>query len=252
MRVRFVRFTFGSFAAMTFVGCSLIAKLDPNDITGGTTSSSGGMGGTGGNAQTTAASTGGSGGSGGAACSDPVADCPATSTACVVAICDAASMCATENAQIDTPCTDNGGQVCDGSGSCVGCTDAALHCPDPMNECLLPDCAAGQCSTTPVLDLTETVAGQITGDCKLQVCDGAGSTKVVDDDDPLDDGFACTIDTCVAGVNTPVPAMPGAACSDSGGTVCGSNTKMGICVQCIATSDCSNGDICDTTNDNFV
>lgn len=67
------------------------------------------------------------------ACVDPATDCPATETACVVAVCERGA-CAERNVPLEprTQCTDNGGGVCDGAGQCIGCIDAT-------------DCASGNC-----------------------------------------------------------------------------------------------------------
>ena len=64
------------------------------------------------------------------------------------------------------------------------CT-AASECTDPGNECLLPACVDGQCTTEPVAADTP-VAQQTAGDCQTAVCDGAGAvTSIDDDDEPL-------------------------------------------------------------------
>ncbi|MFO0617547.1 MAG: proprotein convertase P-domain-containing protein [Polyangiaceae bacterium] len=254
MRTRFGTWLAFPGAVLALSGCQLITSIDENEITSAssgssfaTTSTVGGAGGAGG----ATASSSGQGGAGGAACVNPVTDCPPSPTACVTPICDGTT-CSTENAVKDTDCTDAGGRVCDGAGKCVACTDALLHCADPMNECLLPSCLLGACGTTPVDDLTPTSAPtQIAGDCKLQVCDGMGGTKPINDDDPLDDGKACTIDTCTNGVNTPQPEMAGKTCADDGGKVCGSGTKAGLCVECLQDSDCTGGLVCDEASDNF-
>ncbi|MFO0619142.1 MAG: proprotein convertase P-domain-containing protein [Polyangiaceae bacterium] len=185
-------------------------------------------------------------------CVDPVKDCPASGTMCATPKCNADGTCGTTNAAKDSSCKDSDGIVCDGKGACVECTNVDFHCPPSTNECEIPACTAGKCVTTPVSESTPTSAGQTAGDCKLIVCDGAGGTKPVDDDDPLDDGNDCTLDTCVAGVNTPVTVMPGTACATNGGKVCGSGSKAATCVECISNASCTNGEVCDTSNDNFV
>jgi hypothetical protein len=96
-----------------------------------------------------------------------------------------------------------------GSGG-AECTNPQTDCPDPMNECLVAIYIGGSCSTKSADLNTPTMAGQIAGDCKKQVCDGAGATTVVNDDtDPNDDGNPCTMDTCNAGTNESTPVFGG-------------------------------------------
>ena len=57
----------------------------------------------------------------------------------------------------------------------------------------------------PVADRAGPVDGQTTGDCKLVVCDGAGGTEPVDDDDPLDDVAAMKPERIVV---SPGPCTP--------------------------------------------
>lgn len=139
-----------------------------------------------------------------------------------------------------------------GQGGGPGCSDPAKDCPAPATECVLATCEKGACSTTSAADGTPTSA-QIAGDCKQEVCDGAGAEKLVDNDkDPSDDSNDCTLDTCSGGMNVHTNAMPGASCSTSGGKVCGSGTKSGTCVACLTNTDCTGDEVCDTNNDNFV
>lgn len=141
---------------------------------------------------------------------------------------------------------DGGGTGGADAGACV---DPANDCPAAANECVTPVCVAGACSVTNVADGTATTAGQLAGDCKKQVCDGAGATKVIDDDaDPTDDSNTCTTDTCSAGVNVHTPVAAGTACSQNGGSVCASPTgsKAGTCVECNVDADCTTaGEVCD-------
>lgn len=242
----------GLWSAGFFAAVALAAGCD--DAT--TTSAGGGGSASQSTTATTTTSTGmtmttsGTGGS--TPCMDAATDCPQTGTKCATPVCNADATCGTDDAPKDSACGDAGGQVCDGNGACVECTNVDFHCPPSTNECELPACTAGKCTATPVSQSTPTTAGQTSGDCKLVVCDGMGGTEVVDDDDPLDDMNDCTTDTCVAGVNTPVPIAPGTACTTNGGKVCGSGSKAATCVECISNASCSNGNVCDTSNDNFV
>lgn len=75
-------------------------------------------------------SGGGTGAGGGASCNN-VSDCPAPKSSCATAACTNGA-CSGSNLATGTACSDNGGKVCDGSGSCVACNEAK-------------DCAAGVC-----------------------------------------------------------------------------------------------------------
>lgn len=225
-------------ALVASAGCALILDLEEGIPRGNS-----GSGGSGASASST----------GGGSC-DPKVECPAPSTACLEATCDGDGTCGTENAPAGTACTDNGGTVCDGQGTCGSCGDPAVDCPETGNECIAAVCAAGQCSTMILPDGAETASGQAAGDCKKQVCDGAGATKIVDDDDPADDANDCTADLCNQGSNLHTNVSSGVPCAQNDGKVCGSGTKAGTCVECLANVDCNDPDkgICDTQNDNFV
>ena len=69
------------------------------------------------------------GGSGG--CSIPD-DCPGSDATCRYRVCLSGS-CGTQNANAETPCSENGGSWCDGDGHCVQCLNEQ-HC-DPGQSC---------------------------------------------------------------------------------------------------------------------
>lgn len=120
------------------------------------------------------------------------------------------------------------------------------QCPDPMNECLVATCDMGVCGTTPVPDGTPTNSGQFVGDCKLQVCDGVGNAKIVDDNDPTDDLNDCTAETCSGGQQGSTPIA--GPCAQNGGTICAdpAGPKAGQCVECNVDADCAMpGYVCD-------
>src|SRR5262249_33934872 len=57
---------------------------------------------------------------------------PSQSTACVVNTCTQ-GCCGTAHAALGASCTDRGGKVCDGKGTCVGCngnSDCGAYCVD--------------------------------------------------------------------------------------------------------------------------
>ncbi len=100
-------------------------------------------------------------------------------------------------------------------------------------------CLAGACSTTFVAG--GTPAGpQTAGDCKQNVCNGAGAlTSIDDNNDHSGDGEACTNDTCVAGVPSHPPFAGGTDCAAEGPApkhLCGTigSAAAGKCVECNA------------------
>jgi hypothetical protein len=130
-----------------------------------------------------------------------------------------------------TPCSLDGGKVCDGDGACVACT-ADAQC-GPSDECQSNTCVGHACAQTFTAAQTK-VAAQVPGDCHADVCDGAGKViNVADDMDPMGDGNPCSDDVCTDGVLThpssPVDTVCGA------GLVCDGS---GACVGCVADAQC--------------
>lgn len=79
---------------------------------------------------------------------------------------------------------------------------------------------------------------QDAGDCRKVVCDGAGSTKsVVDDDDLPDDSNPCTSDICTDGEPSHADFASGTSCGED--LVC---DGAGACVGCVQASDCAGQD----------
>lgn len=62
-----------------------------------------------------------------------------------------------------------------------------------------------------------------------------GLTTVNADDDVVDDGLECTLNTCNMGVPQSGPAAMGITCDDDGGAVC---DDSGNCVECNEVADC--------------
>ena len=88
------------------------------------------------------------------------------------------------------------------------------------------------------------VPAQTPGDCKRNVCDGAGNVMpaILDSDPPADDGNACTDETCVNGIPSH-PAEPArTACAQSGGTLCNGSPATPACVVCLLGTDCPGTD----------
>ncbi len=138
------------------LGCELITVVDRSKIDG--------LGGSGGVGSPTSSSS--AGGSGGSDCV-PVDDSnPCTNDVCVN------GAPAHPPAAPGSAC-DTGGILCDGKGACVECL-APSDCPGADDACQTRTCVQGKCGRD------FTAAGtvlpiQTTGDCKQNVCDGAGA-----------------------------------------------------------------------------
>jgi plastocyanin len=132
-------------------------------------------------------------------------------------------------------CSQNGGTVCNGSGSCVECL-VATTCPGMDTDCQTRTCTLTVCGTanTPAGTLTSM---QTPGDCQANQCNGSGGVVSVtlNADVPVD-GVQCTSDVCTAGVPSNPPLAAGSGCNQMGGTVC---NGASVCVQCITNADCA-------------
>jgi hypothetical protein len=120
----------------------------------------------------------GTDGCSGAACGGCAGDtdCPSTGSACVVATCST-HVCATKKAALGTACTDNGGVVCDGIGSCTAshCSDGVKDADETATDCggaTCPKCAAGSTCAAPT-DCTS-------GDCSGATCVTCGTSTSID------------------------------------------------------------------------
>ncbi len=123
----------------------------------------------------------------------------------------------------------------DGGPSC--------DCPMSLNECESSECSNGVCYTVNVIEGTPTMA-QIQGDCKKKVCNGAGGTKQInEDDDAQDDGNDCTLDTCDNGSNVHTP-MAGNCYNNTGVCSPPDGVAPGFCVECNADGYCPAGKVC--------
>jgi len=222
---------------------------------------------------------GGAGGAGGAPECTPAtveADCGASST-CDLVECTNGS-CANTPATLGTPCTDNGGEICDGQGSCVVATcmdgvvdggetdvDCGGACPACSNGlmCLTgADCASGVCTGGGC-----TPCGT-NADCDpSSYCDGATSACVPDEANgevcteaaqcssgACADGFCCDVactDLCEAcnvagseGACSPVPAGTDPASECIGATNCdgaGVCTLLPLGASCTVPAECASG-----------
>ncbi len=135
-------------------------------------------------------------------------------------------------------CARDGGTMCNGAGACVQCL-AASDCPGQDSDCRVRSCQAGACGFS-FVDAGTPVASDAPRDCRRNVCDGTGNvTSIADDTDLPVDGNDCTFDVCSGGApsNPPRPARD--VCAQDGGTMC---NGAGVCVQCLAASDCPGQD----------
>ncbi len=134
---------------------------------------------------------------------------------CTLEVCDNGAP-AHPNANSGTACTQNGGVLCDGNGSCVQCLVASDCGTD--TPCKTFACNGGMCSSTDVASGT-VVANPTPGDCLSDQCDGSGniSTNVADPSDvPADDGNQCTLEVCDNGAPAHPNAPAGTPCTQSG------------------------------------
>ena len=146
---------------------------------------------------------------------------------------------------LDEPCSQSGGTVCDGAGACVECNSAS-QCLGSVPLCQFPVCTSNSCGLDNSPPGTPAPPGsQTPGDCMLVVCDGSGGTtsQVQNGDIPID-GNECTGDVCTAGVPSNPPLAPESPCTANPGWVC---NGLGACVECATNNQCSPPDSCDTT-----
>jgi hypothetical protein len=94
-------------------------------------------------------------------------NCPAQTTVCITDSCES-NCCATQNAATGTLCTDSGGRVCNGSGTCVQC-NAVSDCPASTTTCKTNTCIANTCGAT------NAPTGTVCNDSGGLVCDGGGN-----------------------------------------------------------------------------
>ncbi len=135
-----------------------------------------------------------------------------------------------------TGCADGSGST-SGSGT-VACSTRA-DCSQPDNPCMKPLCTSGVCGSTPAPEGT-SIADAAAGDCKAQICDGAGNIMATNDDTDIpNDGNSCTNDACTNGIPSNAPVAAAAPCSEGGGSLC---NGAGACVECVAVDDCPGQD----------
>jgi len=149
------------------------------------------------------------------------------------------------DAPVFTSCSDVDdplAKLCDGMGSCVQCLGSSdcVHLPVD-DDCQTRTCIATTCGQS-FTAVDTPVYSQTQGDCKVVVCDGAGTTQQnVDDADLPIDNNDCTKDLCTNGtpINPPEPLN----------TSCGPNSKytcdgMGTCPMCLNDLICGVSTFC--------
>lgn len=154
----------------------------------------------------TGATGGGGIGGGGGECNEP-ADCPGLDTTCEYRSCEN-HQCGMANAPASTPCTEEGGRVCDSAGHCVECA-VQSDCEDDeicqQNQCVPASCANG------VMDNTETDV-----DCGGGVCN------------PCQNGQDCLLARdCYSRF-----------CDPTGAGGAGGGSAGSVCAPCSGDSDC--------------
>jgi len=132
-------------------------------------------------------------------------------------------MCGVEPVQAHTPCTDNGGTFCDGSGQCVACLaddDCANITPSSCEGSLFtdsPTCEGGTCKFGMKTDCAAT----------MQACKPDGCVDCVGDADCGPPTGDCELNQCKAGLCLKVPIPQGGPCSQAGGNTCNAS---GTCI----------------------
>jgi len=163
-------------------------------------------------------------------------DVPVDGKQCTSDLCTA-GVPSNPNSPSGTSCSENGGTVCNGAGTCTGCLTAA-NCPGADTDCAKRTCSSGVCGVAYTVSGTPTTS-QVTGDCKTNVCDGAGGvTTTTDASDVPVDGNQCTNDLCSGSTPSNPPLTSGTSCSQSGGKLCNGS---GQCVECLTGADCTSG-----------
>jgi hypothetical protein len=147
------------------------------------------------------------------------------------------------------PCL--GSFFCNSQDQCVGCTTAS-QC-GVNDDCKTFTCVNETCGVanagvgTPVgASPPPGFGGQVVGDCKTLICDGAGSATTEENvADHVDDGNECTNDICVNSMPAH-PAKPaGTACGPALAQVCtGMGPPVAACVQCIDNTKCTAPQTC--------
>jgi hypothetical protein len=122
-----------------------------------------------------------------------------------------------------------------------GACSTAADCAGDVTSCTEHACVDGACRVQPRA-AGARIDTQVTGDCRVAVCNGNGGvTSSVDDTDLPVDGVECTRDVCTVGTPSNPPAAADTACGMNGALKC---DGAGQCVACQSADDCSMGTAC--------
>jgi hypothetical protein len=165
-------------------------------------------------------------------------DTPTAQNDCYTAMCDGGSAVQTPKGS-GASC--NGGK-CDGNGHCVAECATGEDCPGTDNDCQTRTCTDGICGMTYQLPGTPT-PNQTLGDCKTQICDGAGTiVSITDADDRPAAQGECYFAICTGSTPGQRAKIQGTRCTRG---QCDGN---GSCVECFTESDCPpSTSVCQTT-----
>jgi hypothetical protein len=158
------------------------------------------------------------------ACNAPT-DCAPQTTLCLVNACNG-NFCGTTPTSLGTACTDSGGVVCDGFGSCV-----STHCTDGVKDADETDADCGGATCAPCGDnlMCKLPRDCQSGDCKSLVC-----TACTQDTD-CQSGNYCD-STNNGGTCTPTRTTAGAC---TAGNQCASGfCASGVCCNAACTGTC--------------
>jgi hypothetical protein len=153
-------------------------------------------------------------------------DCPASATACVTDTCTS-GCCGTVNATAGAACSDNGGKLCDGAGTCVACLEAT-DCPAQASLCKVNACDAAvhTCGTT------DAPAGTTCTDNGGTTCNATGTCVASHCADGILDDGETDVDcggTCGATCNTSAKCTVGGDCVSK---VCDATTLLCVAPTC--------------------
>jgi hypothetical protein len=131
---------------------------------------------------------------------------------CIVYVCSNGES-AQMSAPVGTACNQNGGSVCDGAGTCIGCL-VPTDCPGSASECATATCVEGQCG------LTYAEVGNLCNR-ETKVCDGAGNCL-----SQFLNGASCSVDIQCSSY----ACVDGMCCNDHCLSECRACNASGQCV----------------------
>ncbi len=192
---------------------------------------SAGSGGSGGAASGTGGGAAGMGGQGGHTCKIDL--CPGKDTACQKRGCDGVN-CTKVNSPQETKCSDDGGKLCDGNGSCVECMK--------KEDCSGSDiCQDDNCVPAACVNMMKDT-GESDVDCGGKDCNPCELKKACNKGTDCKSGFCQKPDVNVVG--SCASCGKDEDCGESPGTYC----KAGTCVkkkdngdQCSGSNECGSG-----------